>query len=158
MHVSVQAAGFAPGEAWDVREVASTKTLPGHTTVGDDDVTCDLQHHCAECEDITWLVVPTLECFRGEIVAVTLAVDMPGRWPRVSKAKVRNLENTIERDENVRWLQIKMDITIVMDMLDALIEVSLSNLARVEQYIRMRFPRGSSRYGNHQVGSCSRQW
>jgi hypothetical protein len=51
---------------------------------------------------------------------VTLTVDALGRWPLASQAKVSDLKTALEVDEDVGGLEVEVDVSRVVDELDAL--------------------------------------
>jgi hypothetical protein len=51
---------------------------------------------------------------------VTLTVDALGGWPLASQAEVSDLETALEVDEDVGGLEVEVDVSRVMDELNAL--------------------------------------
>jgi hypothetical protein len=85
-----------------------------------DTVTGDLGQHHTQSEDVGRLVESTAECLGRKVVAITFTIDMLGSWPRAGQTKVGDLETTLEIDEDVRRLQVEVDIPRVMDEGEAL--------------------------------------
>jgi len=53
-------------------------------------------------------------------MAIALAVDIRGCGPGTRQTKVCNLEDAIERDEDVSGFEVEMNVTIVVNMANAL--------------------------------------
>lgn len=68
-------------------------------------------------KDIGSFTVLPLQHFGSHVFLVTFALESVCRnsWPNGSHAKVTDLEPTIPIDEDVRWLQIKVDYPVIMN-------------------------------------------
>ena len=60
------------------------------------------------------------EDLRPDILSVTFAINVRWSRPGARESEVTNLQNAFPIDENIRRFQIKMDETMVMDVLNTL--------------------------------------
>lgn len=67
----------------------------------------------------------TLEEIRADVAAVAFAFDVVGNGELGGHAEVADLEGAAEGDEDVGGLEVEMDVIFVVDVLDALEELSV---------------------------------
>ena len=118
--VPPRVAGGAPGQAGHVAHVSGPQLLPRRPVLGKLDVAGDLEHDEAQGEDIGRLVVLSHEDLRSDVFAVPFALDAGLGRPLGGHAEIGNLEDALERDQNVGWLQVEMDEPAVVHVLDSL--------------------------------------
>jgi hypothetical protein len=106
---------FATCERRDRGQVACSESLPSRAVVGKEHVAGDLEDDETEGENVGRLVVLSAQNLGGNVLAVTFALNTLGSWPRSCQTEVANLEVTIERDEDVGRLDIKMDEASLVD-------------------------------------------
>lgn len=106
---------FAACERRDRSQVARSESLPSRAVVGKEHVAGNLEDNEAEGENVGRLVVLSAQNLGGNVLAVTFALNALGSWPRSRQAEVADLEVTIERDEDVGRLDIKMDETSLVN-------------------------------------------
>jgi hypothetical protein len=106
---------FAACERRDCAEVAGSECLPCGTVVGKENVAGDFEDDEPEGKDVGRLVILAAQNLRGDVLAVSLAVDPLGSRPSCCQAEVTNLEITIKSDEDVGRLDIEMDKTSLVN-------------------------------------------
>ncbi|KAG9796369.1 kinase-like protein, partial [Aureobasidium melanogenum] len=77
-------------------------------------------HDEPESKDIRWLVVSTHQYFWSNVFTVAFSLDSCACRPSSRHSKIRNLEDTLECDEYICRFKVEVDISAVMDMLQAL--------------------------------------
>lgn len=109
VRITSNGAGLATGQGGNCAQVSGAECLPSRPVVGKEDVACDLEDYEPEGKNVGRLVVLSAQNLPSDVLAVTFPLNALGSWPRSRKAKVAELEITIECDENVRGLDIKVN-------------------------------------------------
>ena len=90
-------------------QVAGAECLPSRPIVGKEHVACDLEDDEPKSKNVGRLVVVSAQNLPGNVLAITFTLDALGSRPGSRQAKVAELEITIECDENVGGLNIKVN-------------------------------------------------
>lgn len=84
----------------------------------------DLSHDDAEGEDVRGFIVMAAQGFQGKILAVAFGIHAFGSRPGPSQPKVGNLDTATEVDQNVRGLEIQVNVATLVDEVQGLSRVS----------------------------------
>jgi hypothetical protein len=111
-------------ETRDIPEVAMSQCLPSRSILGKLDIGGDFQGDESQREDVGWLVDLSVEDFWANVKPITFGINAGCYGPLSGETKVANLEYPLKSDEDVGRLQVEVDETGVMNLLQSLEAVS----------------------------------
>lgn len=115
-----QTALRVPDKAGHLGKIAAAETLPAVTVFGKHNVAGNLAHDDSNGEDVSRFVETAVQYLRGDVVTVALAVDVGRGRPNTGETEVGNLQDPLPVNEDIGWLEIQMNETLVVDVFDSL--------------------------------------